>query len=88
MNYTSERIYGIDISRYQHGKGRKKYAIFWNRLRISHLGSKSKKQISGVVDYPVSFCFITSTEGVSVRNKYYAGWKKAVTRAMDWEDKE
>ncbi len=72
MNYTSERIYGIDISRYQHGKGRKKYAIFWNRMRISHLGSKSKKQISGVVDYPVSFCFIKSTEGVSVRNKYYA----------------
>ena len=23
-----------------------------------------------------------------VRNEYYAGWKKAVTRAMDWEDKE
>ena len=72
MNYTTERIYGIDISRYQHGKGRKKYPIYWNRLRISHLGSKSKKQISGVVDYPVSFCFIKSTEGVSVRNPYYA----------------
>ena len=25
---------------------------------------------------------------LDVRNKYYAGWKKAVTRAMDWEDKE
>ena len=72
MNYTSERIYGIDISRYQHGKGRKKYPILWNQLRISHLGSKSKKKISGVVDYPVSFCFIKSTEGVSVHNKYYA----------------
>ena len=23
MHYTSERIYGIDISRYQHGKGKK-----------------------------------------------------------------
>jgi len=23
-----------------------------------------------------------------VRNKYYAGWKKAVTRAMDWEERE
>ena len=72
MNYTTERIYGIDISRYQHGKGRKKYPIYWNRLRISHLGSKSKKQISGIVDYPVSFCFIKSTEGVSIRNPYYA----------------
>ena len=71
MNYTSERIYGIDISRYQHGKGRKKYPILWNQLRISHLGSKSKKQISGTVDYPVSFIFIKSTEGVSVRNPYY-----------------
>ena len=71
MNYTSERIYGIDISRYQHGKGRKKYPILWNKLRISHLGSKSKKQISGKVDYPVSFVFIKSTEGVSVRNPYY-----------------
>jgi lysozyme len=72
MNYTSERIYGIDISRYQHGKGRKKYPILWNQLRISHLGSKSKKQISGTVDYPVQFCFIKSTEGTSIRNKYYA----------------
>ena len=72
MNYTSERIYGIDISRYQHGKGRKKYPILWNKLRITHLGSKSKKRISGVVDYPVSFIFIKSTEGITVRNPYYA----------------
>jgi len=72
MNYTSERIYGIDISRYQHGKGRKKYPIHWQNLRISHLGSKSQKKISGVVDYPVSFCYIKSTEGASIRNKYYA----------------
>lgn len=80
MNYTSERIYGIDISRYQHGKGRKKYAILWDRLRISHLGSKSKKKISGEVDYPVQFCYIKSTEGVSIRNKFflkdYGGAKK------------
>lgn len=27
MNYSSNRIYGIDISRYQHGKGRKYYPI-------------------------------------------------------------
>ena len=25
---------------------------------------------------------------LDVRNKYYAGWKKAVTRAMNWEEKE
>ena len=70
MNYTSERIYGIDISKYQHGKGRKRYPINWQNLRISHLGSKSQKKISGVVDYPVSFCYIKSTEGISIRNKY------------------
>lgn len=72
LNYTSERIYGIDISRYQHGKGRKKYPILWNKLRIRHLGSRSKKTISGTVDYPVSFIFIKSTQGISIRNPYYA----------------
>ena len=71
MNYTSERIYGIDISRYQHGHGRKKYPIRWPQVRITHLGRKSKKQISGVVDYPVEFCYIKSTEGTSIRNKYF-----------------
>ena len=72
LNYTSERIYGIDISRYQHGKGRKKYVIDWRRVRITHLGTMSRKKISGTVDYPVSFCFIKSTEGVSIRNPYFA----------------
>jgi len=81
MNYTSERIYGIDISRYQHGKGRKKHPILWNRLRISHLGRKSKKQISGVVDYPVSFCFIKSTESTRIRNPYFAQDYNAARKA-------
>lgn len=72
MNYTSDRIYGIDISKYQHGKGRKYYPIRWNRLRIVHLGSISKKRVSGTVDYPVSFLYIKSTEGTTVRNRYYA----------------
>ena len=72
MHYTSERIYGIDISRYQHGKGKKYYPIHWNKLRITHLGNISKKRVSGNVDYPVSFVYIKSTEGISIRNKYYA----------------
>lgn len=72
MNYTSERIYGIDISRYQHGKGRRYYPIYWNKLRITHLGNMSRKQVTGKVDYPVSFVYIKSTEGVSVRNRFYA----------------
>lgn len=42
--YTSDRIYGIDISKYQHGKGRKTYPIQWSKLRIRHLGHISKKQ--------------------------------------------
>ncbi len=71
MTYTAERIYGIDISRYQHGRGKKKYAINWSRLRITHLGSISRKKVSGKVDYPVSFIYIKSTEGASVRNPYY-----------------
>lgn len=71
VSYTSERIYGIDISRYQHGKGKKKYPIVWNRLRIAHLGN-NQKNASGAVDYPVSFIFIKSTESTSIRNPYYA----------------
>ena len=67
MIYTSERIYGIDISRYQHGKGRKKYPIHWNKLRINYMGKNA-----GTVDYPVSFVYIKSTEGTSVTNKFFA----------------
>lgn len=72
MKYTSERIYGIDISRYQHGRGKKYYPIIWKSLRINNLGKLSKKHVSGAVDYPISFIYIKSTEGVSIRNKYYA----------------
>ena len=71
MTYTAERIYGIDISRYQHGKGRKRYGINWKKLRITHLGDISRKKVDGKVDYPVSFVYIKSTEGASVRNPYF-----------------
>ena len=70
MYYTSERIYGIDISRYQHGKGRKKYPIRWDRLRITHLG-KNQQHARGQVAYPVSFIFIKSTESTRIKNPYY-----------------
>ena len=70
-SYTSERIYGIDISRYQHGKGKKKYPIVWNRLRIAHLGN-NQKNAAGTVDSPVSFIFSKSTESTSIRNPFYA----------------
>lgn len=71
LHYTSERIYGIDISKHQHIKGKKRYVIDWNKLRITHLGALSPKKISGVVDYNVSFVFIKSTEGTTIINPYY-----------------
>ena len=76
VNYTSNRIYGIDVSRHQHefGTGRRKKVrqIDWSRIRITGLGKISKKKISGVVDYPISFVYIKCTEGTTVYNKYYA----------------
>jgi len=72
MHYTTERIYGIDISRYQHGHGRKKYPILWDKLRISYLGYKNQQNVSGIVDYPISFIFIKSTESTKIRNPFYA----------------
>lgn len=70
ITYTSERIYGIDISKHQHIKKGKTYPINWKQLRITHLGS-SRKTIRGEVDYPISFIYIKSTEGTSVRNRFY-----------------
>lgn len=73
MKYTSERIYGIDISRYQHEKGRMRYDIYWKKLRITHLGRRiSQERVNGEVDYPVTFVYIKSTEGISIKNRYYA----------------
>lgn len=71
MRHTTERIYGIDISRYQHGKGRKKYPILWDKLRITHVGKRGSQNVSGTADYPVSFVYIKSTEGTTIRNQYY-----------------
>lgn len=71
VKYTSERIYGIDISKYQHIIGKRKYPIHWDKLRIVHLGDASKKTISGKVHYPVSFIYIKSTEGATLMNPFY-----------------
>ena len=71
LTYRADRIYGIDISKYQHGKGKKKCPIDWEQLRITHLGSKSRKKIHGKVDYPVSFVYIKSTEGTTILNPFY-----------------
>ena len=71
IEYRADRIYGIDVSRFQHDVGRKRYAIAWNNVRITHLGTLSRKTITGKVDYPVAFCYIKSTEGLTVKNRYY-----------------
>lgn len=73
MRYTTERIYGIDIAKYQHGKGRRPVPIQWNKLRITHVGKRGSQNVRGTADYPVSFVYIKSTEGISIRNKFYHG---------------
>ena len=69
LKYTSERIYGIDISRHQHEKGRRRYGINWSQLRITSLGQRHP---IGGQTFPVSFVYIKSTEGTSIRNRYFA----------------
>ena len=52
--------------------GRRHYPIDWSKIRITHLGTISKKRVKGTVDYPISFCYIKSTEGTSIRNRYFS----------------
>ena len=68
LRYTAERIYGIDISRHQHDIGNKHYGINWRQMRITSLGRKHNTE---GLTYPVSFVYIKSTEGVTIRNRYF-----------------
>lgn len=79
MIYTPHRVYGIDISRYQHEVGRKRYAIAWNRLRITRLAA-SVRRTQGSVDYPVSFVYIKATQGTSISSRYHAADAAAARR--------
>ncbi len=72
MIYTAERIYGIDISRYQHEIGRGFFSINWSDLRITSLGRIGNKHTKGKTDYPVSFIYIKATQGTTILNRYYA----------------
>ena len=72
MVYTARRIYGIDISRYQHERGRRRFGIDWSRLRITDLGPTARRHARGKTDYPVSFVFIKASQGTTIRNRYYA----------------
>lgn len=71
--YTEDRVYGIDIARYQHMNRRRRPAnIAWKYLRITSLGNYSRKRIKEEkVDYPISFVYVKCTEGVTVLNQYY-----------------
>lgn len=82
MIYTAERVFGIDISRYQHDIGRRHYPIYWHRLRITHLGRAvgEKRRIRGRQEYPVSYVYVKATEGTSVTNRYYAADSRAARR--------
>lgn len=77
LQFTPERIYGIDIARYQHEKGKRKFGINWNALRITHLGKHNQQNVKGEADYPVSFIYIKATQGTTVTNNYYAADYKA-----------
>ena len=72
MVYTADRVYGIDISRYQHEIGRKRYSINWPQLRITRLGAANASRIRGSQNYPVTFVYVKATEGTSSFNRYYA----------------
>ena len=69
LKYTNERIYGIDISRYQHEQGHHRFGINWRQLRITSLGKRHNTEGR---TYPVSFVYIKATEATSIRNRYYA----------------
>ncbi len=72
MSYHSDRIYGIDISRYQHEKGRRRFTVKWDDLRITHLGRRiSQERVLDKLDYPIQFVYIKSTEGITIENQYY-----------------
>lgn len=68
LRYTTERIYGIDISRHQHEKGRKRYGINWKQMTILSLG---KKHPTDGQTFPVSFMYIKATQSTTILNRYF-----------------
>ena len=71
MTHSDNRVYGIDISRYQHEIGGRVYGINWNAMRITSLGAKNNKHLDGEVDFPVSYVYVKSTQGVTIKSAYY-----------------
>ena len=71
MTHSDNRVYGIDISRYQHEIGGRVYGINWNAMRITSLGARNNKQMEGDINFPVSYIYIKSTQGVTIKSAYY-----------------
>ena len=80
LRFTPERIYGIDIARYQHEQGKRRFNINWKSLRITHLGKHNQKNVHGEADYPVSFIYIKATQGTTVTNNYYVADYRAARK--------
>lgn len=72
MIYTADRVYGIDIAKYQHVSGRKTYPIDWQRLRITSLDRKIDRRTLGHQNYPISFIYIKASEGTTYVNRFYS----------------
>ncbi|MBQ0049533.1 MAG: hypothetical protein KBT12_04785 [Bacteroidales bacterium] len=70
--HNHQRVYGIDIARYQHERGNRTYPILWVALRIKHLGKKIPRRVEGEGDFPVRFCYVKATQGVTLVNSYAA----------------
>ena len=68
LRYTSERIYGIDISRHQHEKGHRRYGINWRQVRILSLG---KSHPTEGQTFAVSFVYIKATQSTTILNRYF-----------------
>lgn len=71
MTYNTDRIYGIDISRYQHEQGRRRFAINWGKMDITSLGKKNT--LPDDAKPAVSFVYIKASEGLTIRNRYFMG---------------
>lgn len=68
--HSNDRVYGIDISRWQHEQGNKVHPILWSYLRIKDLGNKAWRNDYVSKTYPVTFCYIKASEGQTVTNKF------------------
>lgn len=68
--HNGNRVYGIDISRYQHEKHKRTAPIHWTNMRTTKLARKVRHSVDGVLDFPISFCFIKASQGVDKVNDY------------------